>query len=39
MGWINIKALLYDTGSHIQYPDKPQWKIHICVTESLCYTA
>ena len=20
MGWINIKALLYNTGSHIQYP-------------------
>ena len=43
IGWINNKALLYSTGSYVQYPvinhnEKEYEKecVCVCITESLC---
>ena len=44
MEWINNEVLLYSSGNYTQYPvinpnGKEYEKEHICITESLCYTA
>ena len=44
--WINNKALLYSTGSYIQYPminhngkEHQKENVYMCITESLSYIA